>query len=89
MEFINTINFAKEMDEKDPLAKFREKFYIPLHKDKSVVYFTGNSLGLQPKSVSTYINEELDSWEKLGVDGHFKGVRPWFRYHNYFKDFLS
>ncbi len=40
-------------------------------------YFAGNSLGLQPKNVGKYLQEELDKWAKRGVMGHFTGQRPW------------
>ena len=77
----NTLEFAREMDEKDPLKSFREKFFFPNFHDNEVVYFTGNSLGLQPKSTASYIQEELDAWAKFGVEGHFLAKKPWFGYH--------
>ena len=48
-----------------------------------MVYFTGNSLGLQPKSTEKYIKEELDAWSKYGVEGHFLAEKPWFSYHEF------
>ncbi|OXB68687.1 hypothetical protein ASZ78_005878, partial [Callipepla squamata] len=45
--------------------------------EESCVYFVGNSLGLQPKKVKTYLDEELDKWARTGVHGHFNGKRPW------------
>ncbi len=77
----NTLEFAKEMDAKDPLKSFREKFFFPNFHDNEVVYFTGNSLGLQPKSTIIYIQEELEAWAKYGVEGHFLAKKPWFGYH--------
>ena len=79
----NTIAFAREMDQKDPLKSFREKFHFPNFMDMDMVYFTGNSLGLQPKSVKGYIQEELDAWSKFGVEGHFLAEKPWFAYHEF------
>lgn len=80
-DFQNTLEFAKSQDEIDPLKSFREKFFFPnFHKNK-VLYFTGNSLGLQPKSTQSYIQEELDAWAKYGVEGHFLAKKPWFDYH--------
>ena len=78
---INTLDFAKEMDDKDELHSFRSLFYFPRHHDKEVIYFTGNSLGLQPKSTASYIQQELDDWKTFGVEGHFKARNPWFSYH--------
>jgi len=81
MKFDTTLAFAKEMDEKDPLRSFREKFIFPSFHKNEVRYFTGNSLGLQPKTTRTLIEEELDDWAHFGVDGHLKSRRPWYSYH--------
>lgn len=77
----NTLEYALEMDKNDGLASFREKFHFPTFHEKQVRYFTGNSLGLQPKSTASYIQTELDAWAKYGVEGHFMGKNPWFSYH--------
>ena len=79
----NTIEFAREMDQKDPLKEFRNKFHLPTFTKNEIVYFTGNSLGLQPKSVEKYIKAELDAWAKYGVEGHFLAEKPWFSYHEF------
>jgi kynureninase len=79
----NTLEFAREMDQKDPLKSFRDKFHFPKFMDTEMVYFTGNSLGLQPKTVGSYIQEELDAWAKYGVEGHFLAEKPWFAYHEF------
>jgi kynureninase len=73
------------MDQKDPLKSFRDKFHFPNFMDMGMdmVYFAGNSLGLQPKSVGRYIQEELDAWSKFGVEGHFLAEKPWFAYHEF------
>ena len=46
-----------------------------------MVVFTGNSLGLQPKSTKEYINQELEDWANLGVEGHLEAKNPWLNYH--------
>ncbi|MFI5164274.1 MAG: kynureninase [Bacteroidia bacterium] len=89
MKFENTLQFAKAQDKKDPLKKFRSKFLFPKHKGKEVIYFTGNSLGLQPKSTAKYIQQELNDWAKFGVEGHFKAKNPWFSYHEILAEPLS
>jgi kynureninase len=81
MNFENTLEFSRNMDEKDPLKKFRDRFYFPQHNGKNAVYFCGNSLGLQPKTVRENIGIELDDWAKHGVEGHFMARFPWFSYH--------
>uniref|UniRef100_A0A8C2UH24 Kynureninase n=1 Tax=Coturnix japonica TaxID=93934 RepID=A0A8C2UH24_COTJA len=80
---------AFHLDEEDKLKHLRECFHIPKVKDlpptdltlvngeESCIYFVGNSLGLQPKKVKTYLDEELDKWARTGVHGHFNGQRPW------------
>lgn len=70
------------MDKADPLAVYRTKFHIPKHTDGSdIIYFCGNSLGLQPKTAKDYINQELKDWAELGVEGHVHGKNPWLSYH--------
>ena len=81
MHFENTLEFAKEMDNKDPLRSFRDEFIFPSFGKEHPVYFTGNSLGLQPKKAKQYLLEELEDWGALGVEGHFEGRRPWYSYH--------
>jgi kynureninase len=67
------------------LRSLREEFYFPVFGDRPAVYFTGNSLGLQPRSAQDYIVDELEDWANLGVEGHFHARHPWFRY----QDFLT
>ncbi len=90
MVFENSRQFAQQLDKKDPLRKYREQFYIPQHNGKDCIYFTGNSLGLQPKSTRQFIEEELADWQNLGVEGHFHAKhRPWFHYHKFMKQALA
>ena len=79
----NSLEFAQDLDKKDPLSLYRERFFIPQINGEDSVYFTGNSLGLQPKSVKEYIQSELDDWAKFGVEGHFDAKNPWFAYHEF------
>ncbi|PKR82006.1 kynureninase [Brumimicrobium salinarum] len=80
-KYKNTLAFAQEKDQFDPLRKWRDEFLIPDFHEKPVVYFTGNSLGLQPKRTQEYIQQELNDWAKWGVEGHFDAKNPWFSYH--------
>ena len=79
--FENSLDFAQKMDAQDPLRSFRSEFNFPSFHEKTVRYFTGNSLGLQPKKAVQYVNEEIEDWAKYGVEGHFLSRRPWFSYH--------
>ncbi len=84
-----TLEFAKSLDQNDPLKSFRQDFLFPTFHEKEVRYFTGNSLGLQPKNARKYILEELDDWEKFGVEGHFMSRRPWYSYHENLTDMMA
>ena len=80
--FEDTEAFARQQDAQDPLRAFRDEFLFPAGPDgKPVVYLAGNSLGLQPRNAARYIQEELDAWAKLGVEGHHHGKHPWLHYH--------
>ena len=57
--------------------------------DKKVIYFTGNSLGLQPKRTKKYIDEVMNDWANLAVEGHFYAEKPWWDYHERFANPLS
>jgi len=81
MQFQNTRDFAKQLDKKDPLSTYKKEFYFPQVNGKNVVYFTGNSLGLQSKSTQKYVDEVMEDWKNLGVDGHFHARKPWVNYH--------
>jgi len=84
-----SLEFAQEKDFNDPLKAYRSKFHLPVINGIETIYFTGNSLGLQPKSTRKYIEEELEAWEKLGVEGHFDAKRPWFSYHEFLTEKLA
>jgi kynureninase len=75
-------DFAQAMTAADPLAPFRDRFHVPKTPDGSdCVYLCGHSLGLQPKSARAYIEQELQDWQRLGVEGHFHAQNPWMPYH--------
>ncbi len=87
MQFSADENFARQLDAEDPLRGFREKFSLPLgNNGKPVIYFAGNSLGLMPKSARQIVEEELDNWEKLGVDAHHAAGTPWYSYHEVLRE---
>jgi len=84
MTFENNLAFANQLDEQDSLNQFREQFYIPVINGNECIYFTGNSLGLQPKTTQDYVVNELEDWANFGVEGHFHATNPWFSYHEIF-----
>jgi kynureninase len=75
--FDNSESFAAAMDARDELSRFRDLFHIP----KDCIYLCGHSLGLQPRRVRAYVEQELQDWEELGVEGHFHARNPWMPYH--------
>ena len=80
-------DFAAAMDARDPLAHFRERFYIPKTKGGTdCIYLCGHSLGLQPKTARSYIEQELRDWAELGVEGHLHAKAPWVPYHRLLTD---
>lgn len=81
MQFQNTLAFAQGLDAQDPLKSFRKQFHFPQIKGKDVIYFTGNSLGLQPKNTQQYVDEVMTDWKNLAVEGHFHAEKPWWDYH--------
>lgn len=89
MIYQNTLAFAKELDQLDPLREFRSQFLIPHHNGKKAIYFCGNSLGLQPLSTSAFINDQLNNWKDLAIEGFFKGEDPWLSYHKSLTKTLS
>ncbi len=89
MEYTNSLDFARELDQADPLASYRNEFLFPQHKGKDAIYFCGNSLGLQPKAAQSAIQQELDDWAKFGVEAHFEAKNPWFSYHEAFSPLLA
>jgi len=82
-QFLNTHEFAQQLDKEDQLAHFRSQFHLLQKDGKPLTYLCGNSLGLQPKNVRTAIEQELKDWAELGVEGHFAGKNPWMYYHHF------
>jgi kynureninase len=81
MIFHNSLEYAHSLDQQDSLKRFRERFLFPKSNDHKVIYFCGNSLGLQPVNLNSYINQELKDWAEMGVDGHLHAKNPWLSYH--------
>lgn len=89
MHFEQSLRFARKLDRADPLRAFRKRFHIPSANGKTAIYFTGNSLGAQPKTARALVHEELDDWATLGVEGHVHARRPWIYYHKLTKKALA
>ena len=82
--FEATRAYAQSMDAADPLGTFRDQFNMPMQRNGlTCIYLCGNSLGLQPKLAAQVVNEELEDWANLGVEGHLHARRPWLPYHRF------
>ena len=89
MTFQNTREFAQSLDAQDELRKYRDEFHFPHVNGKQVIYFTGNSLGLQPKRTKAYVDEVMNDWANMAVEGHFYADKPWWDYQERFAAPLS
>src|SRR5690349_21527093 len=89
MQFINSLEFARQLDEKDILKKFRQQFLFPKINGHDAIYFCGNSLGLQPLNTKKQIEQELNDWADLAVEAHFNAIHPWFSYHEILTESLA
>ena len=89
MTFENSLAFAQQLDAQDSLKQYQNEFSFPQVNGKKVIYFTGNSLGLQPKRAKTYVDEVMNDWATLAVEGHFYAEKPWWDYHERFANPLS
>jgi len=85
----NSLEFARSADQSDVLKAYRKKFLFPKHNNQEVVYFTGNSLGLQPTTTESYIKQELEDWSTFGVEGHVHAKNPWLSYHELLTDKMA
>jgi kynureninase len=89
MTFENNLAFAQQLDAQDPLRAYQNEFTFPQVNAKKVIYFTGNSLGLQPKRARNYVDEVMNDWANWAVEGHFYADKPWWDYHERFANPLS
>jgi len=63
MNLLNTdINLARELDDQDELASFRDEFVID---DPNLIYLDGNSLGRLPKRTADFMQNTIEQeWGK-------------------------
>jgi len=86
----NNLAFANKKDQDDPLKNYRKEFLIPTNNEGiELVYLCGNSLGLQPKKTSNYLQQELNDWAKFGVEGHTDAKNPWLPYHEFLTNSMA
>ena len=71
------LDYANKLHAEDPLARYKERFYIPerntLDMDgltksiKPIIYMDGNSLGLASKDVEEEMKAEFERWKDLST----------------------
>ncbi len=80
-------DFARQLDHDDSLGELRDRFELPVGENgQALIYFVGNSLGLMPKATRQIVEQELNDWAQLGVEGHFDAATPWYSYHETVRD---
>ncbi len=80
-------SYARHLDTIDPIRDARDEFLIPCNpRGEELAYFCGNSLGLQPRGARAIVEQELNDWRDLAVEGHFHGKTPWYDYHEVFRE---
>ncbi|WP_461790779.1 kynureninase [Pedobacter sp.] len=89
INFENNLAFAKAMDAADPLKALRDEYLFPQQNGQPFIYLCGNSLGLQPKIAKEVLNEQLNNWQNLAVEGWFEGDKPWMFYHKELKKLMA
>ena len=88
--FENNLAYAQLKDQQDPLKNFRDQFLLPTDSaGNTLIYLCGNSLGLQAKSTSEYLQQELTDWATLGVEGHTDAKHPWLPYHEFLSNSMA
>ena len=69
-----TDDYALRLDAADPLASFRERFYVP----PGTVYLDGNSLGLLSHDAEAAVLAAMEAWRSQAIGGWLSGDPPWF-----------
>jgi kynureninase len=76
MDFELGKEYALKLDEADPLAAYKERFYgLP-----DCIYMDGNSLGLMSYDAESTLLRIMDEWKKLGIKGWSGAEVPWIGY---------
>jgi kynureninase len=66
--------YAEALDLADPLARFRERFY----RQPGSIYMDGNSLGLLSIDAEAALQQAVEQWKTLAIDGWLRADPPWF-----------
>jgi kynureninase len=78
---------SAQADANDDVPSMRERFELPIAQDGSpAIYVCGHSLGPLTRDARTLVEQEVDAWARLGIEGHFRSVDPWFTYSDTFAE---
>ncbi|MEJ7837719.1 MAG: kynureninase [Thermomicrobiales bacterium] len=66
--------YAIECDATDPLAVFRDRFFV----QPDTIYLDGNSLGLLSRDSEIAVLRALKAWKTHGIHGWMNADPPWF-----------
>ncbi|OGD53478.1 kynureninase [Candidatus Bathyarchaeota archaeon RBG_13_60_20] len=69
-------DYALRLDAEDPLAGYRDRFYLP----RDSIYMDGNSLGLMSVDAERSLLRVMGEWRTLGIKGWGGAEIPWIRY---------
>ncbi len=64
---------ALSLDAADPLASYKEHFFHP----PGGIYLVGNSLGLLSREAGENLQQTLEEWKSLAIDGWSRAPHPW------------
>jgi len=84
-----SLEYARQKDQQDTLQSFRSRFHFPKHNGRDVIYFCGNSLGLQPQQTAACFQQELKDWQDLAIGGYWQARTPWMTYPQSMRPTLS
>jgi len=89
-DIAQALAYAQQLDREDELRGFRSRFYFPRFAGRAasggsgeqgeMIYFCGNSLGLQPVGAEDSIQQELTDWRELAIGGYWQARNPWMGY---------
>lgn len=69
-------DFARRLDEQDPLGPWRSRFHVP----EKTIYMDGNSLGLAPRESEESLLRVFSEWKSMAINGWLDAKKPWFFY---------
>ena len=81
--------YALKMDKKDPISIYKNDFLYMEKSPIKKIYFCGNSLGLQHRSIKTEVLNHLKKWSDYAVDAHFIGKVPWINIQENIKSIIK